>query len=80
MIRVLAYGALAAALLSLGGCGPLAEGADCTLVPTPAGLSPRACVIEVPNGAVATTAQDGTIVVTLNGVVIATYPPCPCPR
>lgn len=80
MIRVLAYGALAAALLSLGGCGPLAEGPDCTLVPTPAGLSPRACVIEVPNGASVTTAQDGTTVVTLNGVVIATYPPCPCPR
>ncbi len=80
MIRVLAYGALAAALLSLGGCGPLAEGPDCTLVATPAGLSPRACVFEVPNGASVTTAQDGTTVVTLNGIVIATYPPCPCPR
>ena len=82
MICVLAYGALAAALLSLGGCGPTAEDAepDCTLVPTPGGLFPKACVIEVPNGASVTSAQDGTIVVTLNGAVIATYPPCPCPR
>ena len=86
MTRVVAYGALATALLSLGGCGPTAEDAeglaapDCTLVPTPGGLAPKACVIEVPSGASVTTAQDGTTVVTLNGVVIATYPPCPCPR
>ncbi len=43
MIRVLASGALAAALASLGGCGSRAEDAedlaapDCTLVPKPAG-------------------------------------------
>ncbi len=78
MIRVLAYGALAAALPSLGGCG--SEGPDCTLVQTPAGLFPKACVIGVPSGATATTAPDGTAAVTLNGVVIATYPPCPCPH
>ncbi len=86
MIRVLASGALAAALASLGGCGSRAEDAedlaapDCTPVPTPAGLFPKACVIGVPNGASVATAKDGTTVVTLNGVVIATYPPCPCPR
>lgn len=86
MIRVLAPAALAAASLSLGGCGPGAENAegvsapDCTLVPTPAGLWPRACVIGVPSGATVTTAPDGTTIVTLNDVVIATYPPCPCPH
>lgn len=80
MIRVFACGALSAVLLSLGGCGRDAEGPDCTLVSTPAGPAPSACVIAVPNGASVTTAQDGATVVALNGVVMATYPPCPCPR
>ena len=83
MIRVLACGALVAALLSSGGCkdaeGPAAP--DCSPTQTPAGiLIPKACVIEVPNGARVTTGQDGSTVVTLGDVVIASYPPCPCPR
>ncbi len=54
-------------------------GADCTLVPTPNGMWPNACVIGVPSGATITTKPDGTTVVTLSGEVVATYPPCPCP-
>jgi hypothetical protein len=69
-----------ALLPSLGGCrssnGSVASCSDVVL--TPAGSRPRACVHEVPNGADVTFGDGGTTVVTLNGAVIATYPPCPC--
>ena len=42
------------------------------------GLIARGCVHEVPSGAIVTTGPDGSTVVTLNGSVVATYPPCPC--
>ena len=65
---------LAILVFVLFACG----GPDCTLVPTPDGYLPKACVIEVPNGA--TGAEDsGIVVVTAAGNIIATYPPCPCP-
>lgn len=53
-------------------------GADCTLMPTPDGPWPSACVHEVPSGATI-AADGGTTVVTLDGEVVATFPPCPCP-
>lgn len=53
---------------------------DCTLLPTPGGFAPKACVIEVPNGAVVNDGADGGTVITINGKVVARYPPCPCPR
>lgn len=78
---------VALAALFLGAaCGDADEVAhaddapDCSLVPTPNGLWPKACVIGVPSGATVTTSDDGTTVVTLDGVVVATYPPCPCPH
>jgi hypothetical protein len=40
---------------------------------------PAICVLEVPNGAIASSGEGGTTIVTLDGVVVATYPPCPCP-
>jgi hypothetical protein len=48
------------------------------LVTTPGGGVPRICVHEVPNGATVGDKPDGTTVVTLDGKVVATYPPCPC--
>ncbi len=53
---------------------------DCTLLPTPGGYAPKACVIEVPNDATVSDTPDGGTVVSLNGRVLATYPPCPCAR
>ncbi len=72
------FGAVAASLLAAAGCGP--ESPDCTLEPTPGGPTPKACIHEVPNGATVTTQPDGTTIVTLNGTVVAMYPPCPCPH
>ena len=66
---------VAATVLFLA-CGSSAT--DCTLVPTPGGLFPRGCVHEVPSGAIVTTGPDRSTVVTLNGSVVATYPPYPC--
>lgn len=65
------------ALMMLAACG---NGVDCTPVPTPAGYFPRACVIEVPNGATVSETDAGATVVTVDGGMVATYPPCPCPR
>lgn len=54
--------------------------ADCSdLVPTPHGWWPAICVHGVPDNATITSGEGGTTVVTLDGVVVATYPPCPCP-
>jgi hypothetical protein len=66
-----------AVALLLAACS---TGPDCTLVPTPGGYFPSACVIEVPNGATVTETPNGDTVVSLNGNVVATYPPCPCAR
>jgi hypothetical protein len=74
MVRYVAGGALA---LMLAACG---RGIDCTLEPTPNGLWPKACVIEVPNGATVSETDAGTTVVTVDGGVVATYPPCQCPH
>ena len=75
MVRCLAAGALA--LMLFAACG---KGIDCTPVPTPGGYVARACVIEVPNGATVSETGAGTIAVTVDGGVVATYPPCPCPH
>jgi hypothetical protein len=45
---------------------------------TPGGPVARECVHEVPSGATVSTDAAGNTVVTLNGKVVATYPPCPC--
>lgn len=55
-------------------------GPDCTLLATPGGFAPSACVIEVPNGATVSDTPNGGTVVSVDGQVVATYPPCPCPR
>jgi hypothetical protein len=54
-------------------------GVNCNdVVYSPGGPIARACVHEVPNGATVAETFDGTTVVTLDGKVVATYPPCPC--
>jgi hypothetical protein len=76
-------GALTLTVVLLGACGGSSVSptvVDCTLVPTPDGLFPKACVHQVPSGATVTETDGGSTVVTLNGKVVATYPPCPCPR
>ena len=45
---------------------------------TPAGPAPRACVHEVPSGSSIGEDDAGNTIVTLDGSVVATYPPCPC--
>jgi len=62
--------AVAACSSGHGRCGPT--------VPTPGGPLPSECVHEVPNGASVATDQAGNTVVTLDGRIVATYPPCPC--
>src|SRR5260370_28145234 len=74
MVRCLAAGALA--LMLFAACG---KGIDCTPVPTPGGYVARDCGIEVPNGATVSETGAGTIAGTVDGGVVATYPPCPCP-
>jgi hypothetical protein len=59
------------------GCGS-PSGVDCTLEPTPGGLAPRACVHEVPDNATVISEPDGGFTVTVDGGVVARYPPCPC--
>jgi hypothetical protein len=66
-------------MLACGGSSSSPATADCTLVPTPDGLWPKACVLEVPSGATVSATDGGVTVVTVNGKVVATYPPCPCP-
>jgi hypothetical protein len=60
------------------GCGKTKAEACADVVATPGGLVPRQCVHEVPDGANITTDDRGFSTVTLNGKVVATYPPCPC--
>lgn len=94
MARLLLGFVCAAVLATASGCGrggtevrtqavagsDASVPAECSdLVPTPAGMWPAICVHEVPNNSTTTTREDGTTVVTLDGVVVATYPPCPCP-
>jgi hypothetical protein len=67
-----------ACLELLWACGG-ARAPDCTLVATPAGLFPKACVIEVPTGATVSQTDGGVTVVTVDGGIVATYPPCACP-
>jgi NADPH-dependent 2,4-dienoyl-CoA reductase/sulfur reductase-like enzyme len=76
MSRCLPAGALALTLLA--SCG--GRSVDCSPVFTPNGPWPKACVIEVPNGATVSENDAGTTIVTVDGGVVATYPPCPCPH
>ncbi len=69
--------------LALGACSSAdpAEHGHCDpadAVITPGGPQPRECVHEVPSGASVATDPAGNTIVTLNGKVVATYPPCPC--
>jgi hypothetical protein len=75
-IQVVASLVIAGALA--GSCSSGQQAPNCQLVATPGGLAPSACVHEVPNGASVTTDAAGASTVTLNGIVVATYPPCPC--
>jgi hypothetical protein len=53
---------------------------DCNdQVITPGGPRARACVHGVPSGALVAETANGGTTVSLNGVVIANYPACPCP-
>jgi hypothetical protein len=69
---------LVLALLWVAGCGKTKAESCADVVPTPAGAVARECVHEVPNGAAVHVEDDGSTTVTLDGKVIATYPPCPC--
>jgi hypothetical protein len=70
---------IALALLpSLAACGG-SKAVNCSdVVDSPGGPVPKACVYEVPNGGSVTFSDGGTAVVSVNGKVVATYPPCPC--
>ena len=68
------------ALATYSPCSCPLPAPDCTLLATPGGLAPKACVIEVPNGATVSDGPDGGELISLGGRVLATYPPCPCPR
>src|SRR5207247_1760902 len=61
------------------GDGTAVDAPDCTLVPTPGGMAPLACIIGVPNGAEVSINDAGETIVMLDGGIVATYPPCPCP-
>lgn len=65
------------ALVVLAGCG---GAPDCSLVATPAGSFPKACVIEVPSGSTVSNTEGATTVYAADGGLIAVYPPCPCAR
>jgi hypothetical protein len=65
-------------LLWVVGCGNSKVDACSDTVATPGGLVPRECVHEVPNGGLITTDSSGVSTVSVNGKVVATYPPCPC--
>jgi hypothetical protein len=69
-------------LLLLPGLATCAsKGVDCSdVVFTPAGPVARDCVHQVPNGATLSTGDGGVTIVSVNGQVVATYPPCPCPH
>jgi hypothetical protein len=64
----------------VGSCSSGKGGVCDDVVFTPGGPAPRACVHEVPNGATVAVDDAGTATVTVDGGVVATYPPCPCPR
>jgi hypothetical protein len=66
------------ASLAFAGCGKTKADSCADVVITPGGPIARECVHEVPSGALVETDGSGTSTVTLNGKVVATYPPCPC--
>jgi hypothetical protein len=52
---------------------------DCTPVATPGGYAPRGCIIELTqNNSFVTEDDMGNTIVSVGGVVVATYPPCRC--
>ena len=65
-------------IVAEGACGGSKIDACAETVATPGGLIPRECVHEVPNGAEIDTNSAGVSTVSVNGKVVATYPPCPC--
>jgi hypothetical protein len=68
---------LLAVVPTLGACSLKSDSCS-EVVLSPGGPIPKACVHEVPNGATVTTDDAGTSTVTVDGSVVATYPPCPC--
>ena len=70
---------LLALLTAAGGCNSNAAVNCSDIVFTPGGPAARACVHEVPNGATVAMGDGGVTIVTLNGKVVSSYPPCPCP-
>jgi hypothetical protein len=73
---MLVFAALSIVVGCGGGNGSAANCSD--VVDSPGGPVPKACVYAVPNGGEATFGDGGTTVVSVNGKVVATYPPCPC--
>jgi hypothetical protein len=69
---LVAIGALSA------GCAS-SQADACQPAITPGGPRPRACIHAVPPGAVVSPGDGGWTTVTVDGGVVATYPPCPCP-
>lgn len=53
-------------------------GTGCETGITPGGRVPSSCVHEVPDGALVTLGDAGQTIVSKDGQVIATYPPCKC--
>jgi hypothetical protein len=67
-----------AAAVGLLACSSSKGGSCSDVVNTPGGPRPKVCVYEVPNGSTTTVDDAGTSIVTVNGKVVATHPPCPC--
>jgi len=66
-------------LPTLAACGGSKGSVNCSdVVHSPGGAFPKACVHEVPNGATVAFGDGGTTIVSVNGKVVTTYPPCPC--
>jgi hypothetical protein len=70
--------ALFGILAALGACSSGGKAICDDTVAAPGGPVPRVCVHEVPNGGSVTMDDKGNSIVTVDGGVVATYPPCPC--
>ena len=70
--------ALIGVVAALGACSSSGKSVCDDTVIAPGGPVPRVCVHEVPNGAVVSHDDKGNTIVTVDGGVVATYPPCPC--
>ncbi len=72
------YATVCAIAIGVAACGKTKADSCADVVDSPGGPVPRQCTYEVPNGASVQVDGNGNTIVTLNGNVVATYPPCPC--